>query len=81
MRCKTVGKRSYSMLKVEGWTFRKSTEVAECIGEPANAWHDGRAWTEDREYIEKDLKNQKEIEEWNKQEESIVRPCGTAYWR
>lgn len=41
-------------------TFRKSAEVAECIGEIAKAWHSGRAWTEDREYIENELKNQKE---------------------
>ncbi len=33
-------------------TFRKSVEVAEYINEVANEWHCGRAWTEDREYIE-----------------------------
>lgn len=41
--------------------FRKSAEVAEYIGELAKEWHGGRGWTEDRGYIENDLKNQKEI--------------------
>ena len=40
-------------------TFRKSCEVADFIDELANEWHSGRAWTEDREYIENRIKNKK----------------------
>lgn len=40
-------------------TFRKSAEVAEYIGELANEWHGGRAWTDDREYIENEIKKYK----------------------
>lgn len=44
-------------------TFSKSAEVAAYIGELANAWHEGRAWTQDREYIENEIKNFKEKQE------------------
>ena len=40
-------------------TFRKSSEVADFIDELASEWHGGREWTEDREYIENRIKNQK----------------------
>lgn len=36
-------------------SFRKSSDVAEYINELAQSWHSGRAWTEDRKYIEADL--------------------------
>ena len=41
-------------------SFTKSADAGQFINELANEWHGGRAWTEDREYIENDLKNQKE---------------------
>ena len=39
--------------------FKRSTEAGQFICELAPQWHDGREWTQDREYIENDLKTKK----------------------